>query len=49
MTEDQPGQDAPTSKHLRDARRQAHEAQKSSQSGKGGGKMGMKGKGARKP
>ncbi len=49
MTEEQSGQGAPTSKQLRDARRQAHEAQKASQSGKGGRKTGMKGKGARKP
>ncbi len=39
----------PTSKELRDARRQAHEAQKKSSSGKGGGKKGMMGKGNRKP
>lgn len=36
----------PTSKQLRDARRQAHEAQKSST---GGDKKGGKGKGKRKP
>ncbi len=39
----------PTSKELRDARRQAHEAQKKSTSDKGGGMKGKKGKGDRKP
>ena len=47
MTDDQPEQNkAPTSKELRDARRQAHEAQKNSSSNKGGDK---KGKGKRQP
>jgi len=39
----------PTSKELRDARRQAHEAQQKSGSDKGGDKKGKKGKGGRKP
>ena len=48
MNDNQPKQtpDTPTSKQLRDARRQAHEAQKKSTADKGGG---MKGKGKRKP
>lgn len=53
MSDQQPGPTpgVPTSKELRDARRQAHEAQKKSSSDKGGGKKGMmgKGKGNRKP
>ncbi len=49
MSDDRPVPTAPTSKQLRDARRQAHEAQKKSTSDKGGDKMGKKGKGARKP
>lgn len=50
MTENRPEPPSrpPTSKELRDARRQAHEAQKKSRS-KGGDKMGKKGKGERKP
>lgn len=39
----------PTSKQLRDARRQAHEAQQKSSSDKGGGMKGKKGKGNPKP
>lgn len=46
---DQPDRSVPTSKQLRDARRQAHEAQKKSKADKGGDKMGKKGKGDRKP
>lgn len=46
----EPGHGTPTSKELRDARRQAHAEQKSSTSNKGGDKKGMMGKGgARKP
>ena len=45
-TEPNPG---PTSKQLRDARRQAYEAQKQGSSDKGGGMKGKKGKGERKP
>ena len=40
---------APTSKELRDARRQAHAAQQKSTSDKGGDKKGKMGKGKRKP
>ena len=40
MSDDQPDPGVPTSKQLRDARRQAHEAQKSSRSDKGGNKKG---------
>jgi len=46
---DQPEPAAPTSKQLRDARREAHEAQQNSTSDKGGDKKGKKGKGNRKP
>lgn len=49
MSEDQNDPSTPTRKQLRDARRQAHEAQKKSASDKGGGKTGKKGKGDRKP
>lgn len=50
MNDDRPEPTAgPTSKELRDARRQAHEAQKKSTSDKGGGMKGKKGKGDRKP
>jgi len=45
----QPTPDTPTSKQLRDTRRQAHEAQKTSTAGKGGGMKGKMGKGQRKP
>lgn len=46
MSDNQPEQNpAPTSKELRDARRQAHEAQKNSSSNKGD----KKGKGKRQP
>ena len=48
MSNDQPDA-APTSKQLRDARRQAHAAQKYSKAGKGGDKKGKKGKGGRRP
>lgn len=48
-TDPAPGAGAPTSKQLRDARRQAHEAQKKSSSGKGGDMKGKKGKGSRRP
>jgi hypothetical protein len=49
MSEGQNDPSTPTSKQLRDARRQAHEAQKKSKSDKGGDKMGKKGKGDRRP
>ena len=50
MNDDQPEPTpGPTSKELRDARRQAHDAQKTSGSDKGGGMKGKKGKGNRKP
>jgi len=45
----EPTPGVPTSKELRDARRQAHEAQKNSKSDKGGDMKGKKGKGNRKP
>ncbi len=45
----EPTPGTPTSKELRDARRQAHEAQKKSTSDKGGDKKGKKGKGKRTP
>jgi len=44
-----PTPETPTSKQLRDARQQAHEAQKKSTADKGGGMKGKKGKGKRKP
>ena len=52
MSDDHPDPAVPTSRQLRDARRQAHEAQKNSTSDKGGDKKGKKrkkGKGSRKP
>ncbi len=51
MSEDQPEplSKSPTSKQLRDARRQAHQAQTQSKSDKGGDKKGKMGKGGRKP
>ena len=49
MSDDQPDPTAPTSKQLRDARREAHGAQKKSTSDKGGDKKSKKGKGQRKP
>lgn len=47
MSDDQHDPTVPTSKQLRDARRQAHEAQKKSTSA--GDKKGKKGKGDRTP
>jgi len=49
VSDEQPDPAAPTSKQLRDARRQAHEAQKKSKADKGGDKKGKMGKGDRKP
>lgn len=49
MSEDQTNPAAPTRRQLRDARRQAHEAQQKSTSDKGSDKKGKKGKGDRKP
>lgn len=46
MSDEQPDPTTPTSKQLRDARRQAHAAQKKSKTHKGHDK---KGKGDRKP
>ena len=46
MSDDEPDAAVPTGKQLRDARRQAHEAQKRS---KAGDKKGKKGKGGRRP
>ena len=48
MSENAPTPGVPTSKQARDARRQAHDAQKKSSSDKGGDKKGKKGKGRRK-
>ncbi len=49
MSDNQPETNprSPTRKELRDARRQAHTAQKKSRSNKGGDKKGKKGKGRR--
>ena len=48
MSDAQPDPAVPTSKQLRDARRQAHDAQKNSKKDKGGDKKGKKGKGDRR-
>ena len=48
VSDDQPDPAVPTSKQLRDARRQAHETQQNSKAGKGGDKKGKKGKGGRR-
>ena len=48
MNLDKPDPAVPTSKQLRDARRQAHEVQKNSKKDKGGDKKGKKGKGDRR-
>ena len=48
MSADQPDPAVPTSKQLRDARRQAHEAQQNSKADKGGDMKGKKGKGGRR-
>jgi len=45
----EPTPGTPTSKELRDARRQAYDARKKSSSDKGGDMKGKKGKGDRKP
>lgn len=45
----EPNPGVPTSKQLRDARGQAHDAQQKSTSDKGGGMKGKKGKDKRRP
>lgn len=49
MTTEEPKSQRPTSRQARDARRQAHEAEKKKDSDKGGDMKGKKGKGKRKP